>query len=49
MKAVMISVRPCWCEQITAGVKSMEVRRKCPKLAPPFYVLYIPDQRTVGI
>ena len=36
MKAVMISIRPCWCEQIVSGVKTMEVRKRAPKLATPF-------------
>ena len=36
MKAVMISIRPCWCEQITSGAKTMEVRKRAPKLATPF-------------
>ena len=36
MKAVMISIRPCWCEQIVSGAKTMEVRKRAPKLATPF-------------
>ena len=36
MKAVMISIQPCWCEQIVAGVKTMEVRKNRPKQDPPF-------------
>ena len=40
MKAVMISIRPCWCEQIVAGAKTMEVRKNYPRQATPF-ICYI--------
>lgn len=36
MKAVLISIHPCWCEQITSGAKTMEVRKSRPKLETPF-------------
>ena len=36
MKAVMISIRPEWCEKIAYGQKTIEVRKKRPNLAPPF-------------
>lgn len=39
MKAVMLSLRPQWCEKIFNGEKTMEVRKTCPKLEPPFEVL----------
>lgn len=35
-KAVMLSVRPKWCEKIVNGEKTIEVRKTRPKLAPPF-------------
>lgn len=35
-KAVMISIRPRWCELIAAGEKTMEVRKTRPKLETPF-------------
>ena len=35
-KAVMISIRPQWCELIAAGKKTIEVRKNRPKLEPPF-------------
>ena len=35
-KAVMISIRPKWCEKIASGKKTVEVRRKRPKLKTPF-------------
>lgn len=37
-KAVMISIRPRWCELIAAGEKTMEVRKTRPKLETPFKV-----------
>lgn len=36
MKSVMISIQPCWCEQIVAGAKTMEVRKKRPRQDTPF-------------
>ena len=35
-KAVMISIRPKWCEKIASGEKTIEVRKTRPKLKPPF-------------
>jgi len=35
-KAVLISVRPKWCELIANGKKTIEVRKTRPKLTPPF-------------
>ena len=35
-EAVIISIHPCWCEQIVSGAKTMEVRKNRPKLEPPF-------------
>lgn len=35
-KAVMISIRPRWCELIANGEKTMEVRKTRPKLETPF-------------
>lgn len=35
-KAVMISIRPKWCERIASGKKTIEVRKNKPKLNPPF-------------
>lgn len=35
-KAVMISIRPKWCEKIASGEKTIEVRKTRPKLEPPF-------------
>lgn len=36
MKAVMLSVRPKWCELIANGKKTVEVRKSRPKLETPF-------------
>lgn len=37
-KAVMISIRPKWCEKICSGEKTIEVRKTRPKLETPFKV-----------
>lgn len=36
MKAVLISIRPKWCELIASGAKKVEVRKTRPKLETPF-------------
>lgn len=35
-KAVLISIRPGWCQKIMAGRKTIEVRRTRPKMDTPF-------------
>lgn len=35
-KAVMLSIRPKWCEKICRGEKTVEVRKTRPKLETPF-------------
>ena len=35
-KAVLISIRPQWCEKIASGEKTIEVRKTRPKLETPF-------------
>lgn len=35
-KAVMLSVRPKWCEKIISGEKTVEVRKAVPKVEQPF-------------
>lgn len=35
-KAVLISIRPEWCEKIVGGEKTIEVRKTRPKLETPF-------------
>lgn len=34
-KAVLISIRPEWCQKIASGEKTIEVRKNRPKLARP--------------
>ena len=36
MKAVLISIRPEWCEKIASGEKTIEVRKTVPNLPTPF-------------
>lgn len=38
MKAVMLSLRPQWCEKIFNGSKSIEVRKSRPSIPTPFMV-----------
>ena len=35
-KAVLISIRPEWCEKILSGEKTIEIRKTSPKMQPPF-------------
>ena len=35
-KAVLISIRPKWCEKIMSGKKTLELRKTKPKLETPF-------------
>ena len=35
-KAVLLSIRPKWCEKIISGEKTIEVRKTRPKQNPPF-------------
>lgn len=36
MKSVLISIRPEWCKRIASGQKTIEIRKTCPKIKPPF-------------
>lgn len=47
-KAVLISIRPKWCEKIASGEKTIEVRKTRPKLDTPFKV-YIYCTRGVAL
>lgn len=38
MKAVLMSIKPKWCEKIFNGEKTVEVRKTAPKLEPPYKV-----------
>lgn len=46
-KAVMISIRPNWCEKICRGEKTIEVRKSRPKLETPFRVYIYRTKGTV--
>lgn len=35
-KAVLISIKPTWCEKIASGEKTIEVRKTRPKMTTPF-------------
>ena len=43
-KAVLISIKPRWCELIAAGQKTLEARRTRPRMLAPFKV-YIYETR----
>lgn len=51
-KAVMLSIRPKWCEKIINGDKTIEVRKTRPKLDTPFkcyiYDMFRVDGGTVS-
>ncbi len=36
MKAVLISIRPEWCDKIASGEKTIEIRKNKPNIEPPF-------------
>lgn len=38
MKAVLISIKPKWCELIASGIKTVEIRKNRPKIETPFKV-----------
>ena len=46
-KAVMISIRPKWCQKIASGEKTIEVRKTKPKLGTPFKVYIYRTKGTV--
>lgn len=37
-KSVLLSVRPKWCAKIASKEKTVEIRKTCPKVDPPFKV-----------
>ena len=49
-KAVLISIRPEWCQKIMAGQKTIEVRKTRPKMDPPFkcYIYRSVHGRVIG-
>jgi hypothetical protein len=48
MKAVLISIKPKWCELIASGKKTVEVRKTRPKLETPFKVYIYCTKAKVG-
>ena len=38
MRAILMSIKPEWCDKIFSGEKTVEVRKTAPKLKPPFKV-----------
>ena len=50
MKAVLISIRPKWCEKIINGKKTIEVRKTRPKMDTPFkcYIYKCGNGKVVG-
>jgi hypothetical protein len=51
MKAVLMSIKPRWCELIASGKKTVEVRKTKPQIAPPFkvYIYETKDKRYENI
>ncbi len=47
MKAVLLSVQEKWCDLIVSGKKTIEVRKRIPKLEPP-YKCYICKTKSGG-
>lgn len=49
-KAVLISIRPGWCEKIINGQKTIEVRKTRPKMDTPFkcYIYKCGNGKVVG-
>lgn len=48
-KAIMLSIRPKWCEKIASGEKTIEVRKARPKLGTPFKVYIYCTQSGVAL
>lgn len=49
-KAVLISIRPEWCQKIMEGRKTIEVRKTRPKMNPPFkcYIYKCGNGKVIG-
>ena len=49
-KAVLISIRPKWCEKIISGEKTIEVRKTRPKMDTPFkcYIYKCGNGKVIG-
>ena len=49
MKAVLISIRPNWCNLIASGKKTVEVRKTRPKIDTPFKVYIYQTRKPVAV
>lgn len=49
MKAVLMSIKPKWCEKIFSGKKTIEVRKVAPKLETPYKVYVYDTKKTFDI
>lgn len=49
-KAVLLSIRPEWCEKILSGEKTVEIRKSCPAHGTPFkvYIYCTKAQSKIG-
>ena len=47
MKAILMSIKPKWCEKIFGGEKTVEVRKVAPKLETP-YKVYVYQTKEKG-
>lgn len=49
-KAVLLNIRPEWCEKILSGEKTVEIRKTRPKLEPPFkcYIYCTKERSKMG-
>lgn len=48
MRAILMSIKPKWCELIFSGEKTVEVRKNAPKLKPPFKVYVYQTEYRLG-
>ena len=49
IQAVLLPLRPQWCEKMAEGKKKLEIRTSVPKLKPPFKVyIYCTKEHNIG-
>lgn len=48
MKAILMSIKPEWCNKIFSGEKTIEVIKPAPKLKPPFKVYVYQTKSRLG-
>lgn len=49
MKAILMSIKPKWCEKIFSGEKTIEVRKTTPKLETPFKAYIYQTKKPVEV